>query len=347
LAYYSAAWFPVTTILALTLFSRGEISVGEALFLSAPTGILVALMGLSVWYVCRAQPLRREHLLRAATTHLLAASVFSAVLTATIRSLAGLRPVPEPPALPLMERVSGQLPIFFGLGVMFYLLIAAVYYLIIAVSDSRDAEKHQLKLQEMAGEAELRALKAQINPHFLFNCLNSISSLTTHNPKAAREMCVGLGDFLRRSLGTGEKEAVPLSEELELVTQYLAVEKIRLGDRLQVEQEIDDAARKILLPPLLLQPLVENAVLHGVSTLTEGGTLLIEAKERGTRVRIVIENPYDPEAPRRKGSGLGLNNVKSRVLAHFGKDGRVSVVAEGGRHQVTVSIPWTTPKEGA
>ena len=128
-------------------------------------------------------------------------------------------------------------------------------------------------------------MRAQLNPHFLFNSLNSINALVGGDPEGARRMCEGLGDFLRRTLQLGAREAVTLGDELALVDRYLAIEQVRFGDRLAVERAIDADALACLLPPLLLQPLVENAIKHGVAERIEGGTVRIAARARGRPAR--------------------------------------------------------------
>src|SRR5262249_50302319 len=139
------------------------------------------------------------------------------------------------------------------------------------------------------------ALKAQLQPHFLFNSLNSISALTSTDPGRAREMCVSLADYLRKSLAVEDRETIPIGEELSLARSYLDVERVRFGDRLDGEEEIARGGGAAGAPPLLLQPLVENAVLHGIGTLVAGGVVRIEVAQAGHRLRIVVSNPFDPD----------------------------------------------------
>ena len=145
-----------------------------------------------------------------------------------------------------------------------------------AFGASQAAERRALQFEIASREAELRALRAQIHPHFLFNSLNSINALIAARPEEARRLCVRLGDFLRRSLTFGSREAIPLAEELDLAEQLLSIEKVRFGERLSHAIVADEAARACTVPPLLLQPLVENAVTHGIAQLLEGG-----ASDRG------------------------------------------------------------------
>ena len=183
------------------------------------------------------------------------------------------------------------------------------------------------------------ALKAQINPHFLFNSLHSISALTSVDPARARQMCVLLSDFLRSTLGLGEKTSVALAEELALARNYLAVEGVRFGARLKVRDEIEDGCHACPVPSLLVQPLVENAITHGISTLAEGGEIRIDVRRSSWALRLVVENDFDPEAPPRRKSGMGLRNVRTRLEARYGSEARLEAGARGGRWRVEVLLP--------
>jgi two-component system, LytTR family, sensor histidine kinase AlgZ len=152
-----------------------------------------------------------------------------------------------------------------------------------------------------------------------------------------RDMCIRLADFLRSSLGTGDRETIPLREELALARRYLDVEQVRFGARLRVEEEIDPNCEDCAIPPLLLQPLVENAVKHGVAGLVEGGVVRLKAKRAGEGVEIAIENAFDPEMPVQRGTGLGLANVRRRIEARYGP-GRFEAEAEDEVFRVRIRI---------
>src|SRR5262249_38358585 len=151
-------------------------------------------------------------------------------------------------------------------------------YAALAAAASREAERRDAESRTLAREAELQALRMQLNPHFLFNSLHSIAALATLDGARAREMCVRLADFLRSSLRLGSKESIPLREELALAKNYLDVERVRFGERLQVHEEIEPACEDCGVPALLLQPLVENAVKHGIAGLVEGGCIRVAAQ---------------------------------------------------------------------
>jgi LytS/YehU family sensor histidine kinase len=252
------------------------------------------------------------------------------------RFVASYRPQAEAD-LPALYQVQVQslLPV----GALLYLLAASLYYVLLAVEATRRAEQQSLELTVLARDAELRALKAQVHPHFLFNSLNSISALTTGDPARAREMCILLAEFFRKSLALGDQPTVSLEEELAVARTYLAIESLRFGSRLRVEEAVDEAGRPCRLPPLLLQPLVENAIRHGIATCAEGGVLRLEARTDGQRLRLLVENPFDPESPARPGVGLGLSNVRGRLLARYG--GRAWLDAERSRDlfRVTLLLP--------
>jgi two-component system sensor histidine kinase AlgZ len=179
----------------------------------------------------------------------------------------------------------------------------------------------------------------------LFNSLNSISALTSIDPGRARDMCVLLGDFLRLTLGLGEKTLVHFSEELDLLQKYLAIEKVRFGDRLRMHESIQEESKPCMLPPLLLQPLVENAVKHGIASLPEGGDVRLSAERQNGRLAIVVENSWDPDAPPRRSGGLGLKNVQQRLEARYGKDASLRVNTKGELFQVILSLPAESEKK--
>lgn len=209
----------------------------------------------------------------------------------------------------------------------------------------RSAEERErlLRAESAAREARLAALRSQLNPHFLFNSLNAASTLVlTGHPSAATQMLAQIGELLRRSLESDLPWEVPLSEELAFARQYLAIEQTRLGDRLQVDLAIAPETLDVMVPSMLLQPLVENAVQHGVAMLIEGGQIAVESALHGSRLRIVISNPgtraADPGVERP--SGVGLRNTRERLNTLYGTDHALSFDwPEAGGCTVTVELP--------
>lgn len=208
-----------------------------------------------------------------------------------------------------------------------------------AMAENRLREE---RLREMATMSELKALKAQINPHFLFNALNSISALIEQDPSAAERTIERLAWIFRGTLLASEKESVPLRQELELVDAYLDIERARFGERLTVTQSVSAEAADVPVPPLILQPIVENAVRHGISPRVEGGRLSIEAFVANGRLLVSVRDDgpgmrgEDPE--RAMSRGFGLRNVRDRLITRFGDNASFSLGGERGT-AVELAIP--------
>ena len=340
---YVLAWVPLAGIQAYLLALPGSLSIGEAAALSGPLALVYAFLCLSSFYACRSTPLTRSRTASVLGVHLVGALIAASLLILAGSTLASL--LGSLPALStLPERFGQAVPPLFVLGLLLYLLAVTLHYILLSLESSQAAERRAMEARVLAREAELEALKAQLNPHFLFNALNSVSALTTTAPARAREMCVLLSDFLRRSLSSGERTLIPLREELDLARQFLTVEKVRYGRRLEFQEEVDEALLGTPVPPLLLQPLVENAVRHGIATLIEGGTVTLRVERAGDGVRVAIENPYDPETPAPAGSGLGLSIVRRRLAAAFGRAAEVDDGGDGKRFRVALVVPASGPE---
>jgi two-component system, LytTR family, sensor histidine kinase AlgZ len=338
---YLLAWLPLALILIYLMAVPGRLGWLDATALIIPLCLIYQFVCLSAWYSCKAAPLQKSTAQRIWLTHVLAAALLSLFWVLLAKLLAyGLSQTTSFRGLD--TRFSSQIPVIFGAGFLLYLLSVASHYVILAIEDSNKAEIRVQETSILARDAELKALKAQVNPHFLFNSLNSISALTSVDPAKAREMCILLAEFLRMTLGLGEKTSVPLSEELSLLHRYLAIEKVRFGARLQMEEDLQELSNSIQLPPLLLQPLVENAVTHGIANLPEGGTVRLSGHSRNGHVLLAIENTIDPDsAPARKG-GLGLKNVRDRLEARYGKEANMRVSTENEKFRVELSFPADT-----
>ena len=336
---YLAAWIPLGAVLTALLGRPGAYSMAEAAALSFPLALVFAFLGLSAWYPCRSLPLVKGRAALLAVSHGTAALVTSGVWVLLGAGIARLLDL-VPSFSGVTDGYDAQILPLFAVGVLLYLLSVALHYVLLSFEATREAERREATQSLLAREAQLKALKSQVQPHFLFNCLNSISALAGSDPPRAREMCVKLGDFLRQSLAVGEKASIPVAEEMSLAKSYLEVEQVRFGKRLSVEEEVNPSGKDCLVPPLLLQPLVENAVVHGISTLAEGGSVRMEASRAGNRLRIVIENPYDPESPAlRPHGGLGLKIVRDRLAALYGGEALFAARRLEDRHLAIISIP--------
>jgi two-component system, LytTR family, sensor histidine kinase AlgZ len=188
-------------------------------------------------------------------------------------------------------------------------------------------------------EARLQALQARIRPHFLFNSLNAVLSLIRRDPRRAERALEDLADLFR-TLMAEPRQFVRLADEIALLERYAELEQLRLGERLRITWEVDQAPSDALLPPLVLQPLLENAVFHGVEPGTATGEVLVRIERRGDRVLARIENPYIAAESGRAGNRIALDNIRERLALFFDAEARIETNAAGSRYRVEIEIPY-------
>jgi two-component system, LytTR family, sensor histidine kinase AlgZ len=340
LAMYVVAWLLIGLLLLVGL--RGNSTWLTAAAFLLPLSLAFAFVSLSAWYVCRVFPVgTRSNALNIVGVQLVAAAFASGIWVAIAGLWAGA-----------LDSLAGDIGadalyqqqqlLLLVVGAFLFWLAAIFHYMLIAVETSSEAETRALELSLLAREAELKALRAQIDPHFIFNSLHSISALTASDAAAARRMCLLLADFLRDTLRLGSNSRISLADEFALADRFLAIEQVRLGARLIVTRETDPLATECLVPPLLLQPLVENAVVHGIAQLIDGGTIRMAAVRTGGMLTITLENPCDPERSRSRGVGLGLELLRNRLTAQFGPYDAVLAAEHSGRFRVEVRLPAVT-----
>ena len=230
-------------------------------------------------------------------------------------------------------------PYRIGTGVFIYGLIILTYYLFESLSNLSEKNAKEAKLESLVKETEIKMLRSQINPHFLFNSLNSISSLTITNPEKARDMVVKLSEFMRYALSRKDEQPVSLQSELENVQLYLDIEKVRFGDKLTTKETIESNCLDLKIPVMLLQPLYENAVKHGVYESTECVSIITQVKINEGYMEIIISNNYDPAPLLRRGTGTGLLNVTRRLELFYGNKASIKTLKENGIYTVTLYIP--------
>lgn len=225
--------------------------------------------------------------------------------------------------------------IFGSLAVLYFSLRDRAQQLAMALKDKELSEE---RLTRLKTKAELEALQTKVNPHFLFNTLNSIASLISENPKAAEETVEKLSDLFRHSLRHSEKNTVTLAEELDFISTYLEIEKVRLGDRLQYEVKCEDRVREAEIPAMLIQPLVENSIKHGIAPAIGGGEILVEAKEANGMCVITVrdsgkgfQNPSDPNA-------FGLRSIQDRLRLLYGEKASLEIV-QNGHSEIVIKFP--------
>lgn len=199
---------------------------------------------------------------------------------------------------------------------------------------------HQSRQRLVAeSEARVQALQARIRPHFLFNSMNTIASLTRSDPVRAEAAIEDLADLFRASLGDGRK-LIPLAEELALTRRYLEMESLRLGERLRLDWQVDGLPPDAALPPLTLQPLVENAIYHGIEQLADGGTVTIGGDRQGDSLTLIVSNPLGPRVREHNGNRVALDNICQRLAFHFGKDAALETLEQDAVYRVVLRIPY-------
>ena len=336
LSGYVAGWPTIGLTLAFVLKETSGLTWTEVMLVMGPMTVVLAIVCLSAWFVCRALDLKSTPDWKLALTFLLAAMCGSTVVMgighgwiwALNRAFPGLENAARP-----------AIPVLAAMFFLAYLLSIVLHYLILAIESSQKAEI-------LSRDSELKALKAQVNPHFLFNSLNSISALTSIDPPKARAMCIALSDFLRNSLRLGERQTIPLGEELALTKSYLEVERVRFGSKLRVSETLEDGCANCDVPPLLVQPLVENAIKHGIATLDGGGEITVASVRRENQLLVTIENPFDPDAPPAQKTGFGLVSVRNRIRARYGTRGKLEIEVGPARYRVVLSLPWECAEDG-
>lgn len=341
LSAYLLFWAGLSAVPWVLIHSKAPLG---ALLLSVACTVAFALATLPVWYLCRALPLQPARVWQVVSIHAVASAIWS------VEFLVFAMLVAEPLALlpgsrSLPADVEAAEAALIGVGALFYLLAATFHYVLAELEQRRKAGEREAELQLAAQRAELSALRAQVHPHFLFNSLNTVSALIGYDGAKAREACLLLAEYLRGTLGGQEHALVSLKDEWALCERYLKVEALRLGERLQIEVAMEDSAEHCEIPSLLLQPLVENAITHGIALANEPKPLRFRARCHDGRLSVELENGLDsaPQAQRRPG-GLGLANVRARLFGQYGKDATLRVERDVNRFKLLLDLPASLPQ---
>ncbi|KAB2924104.1 MAG: sensor histidine kinase [Bacteroidetes bacterium] len=337
-AIYLVMWGLLGLVAGAVIASATGSRILPAMAFAIPLLLVFAEMNLSAWYISRTFPLESlpgwRGLLGVAASVLTICVVWGAAgwgWLAAVQYLFGVVLYPYDGAVILAGIAAAGVPV--------YIISLTASYLIAAFERSRAAEQRAFEMRLQAQNAELKALRMQIDPHFLFNSLNSIAALTSADPAAARTMTTTLADFFRKSLVFGAKERVTVEEEFSLLRSYLDIEKVRFGRRLSVSERVEESARACLLPPLLLQPLLENAIKHGIADSLEGGTVTVTAERRSDRLFLTVENPTEPGSPERSGTGSGIDIVRRRLRTSYGEEAGLQSSLRENIFQVVLFMP--------
>ena len=291
-----------------------------ALIASANYNYLFALLSIFIWRLCKKITFDRMSNLIFVLSHFLLAIFFSALW---LFLSYGFWYLSEGDRIFEQVDIRAIIGWQFLFGMIQYFLVAGIFYTIIYYRNLKAKELEEAELKILTRDAELRALKLQMNPHFLFNSLNSINALVTREPAAARRMISQLSDLLRMSLDSHDKLLIPLKEELDLVHTYLSIEQMRFGDKMIFKENIDNALLTSPFPAMLLQPLLENAVRHGIASTRSGGTIeLSVTKNEEQQITVSIVNETNdqklPSTSVGNGNGISIKNIRQRLDRMYG-----------------------------
>ena len=371
-------WGALVLLFAAPLALTSRISWREAVSFGVSFWALwLMFLPAATWLSFRF-PIERRRLLRNVGLHFLACLLIVGTNRATFRAVTRIFPypqssetprrppgaitdrpesqlqprlIPSPPSRRSLDLVGppNALGVLFGfraaLDVLVYWSLVGVCQAITNFQSSQERERRAVELEARLTSAKLQALRMQISPHFLFNTLNSIAALFYVNPRAADEMMGDLSELLRRSLDSMEEQEIPLAQELEFIGAYISIEQKRFGERLRLEQSVPDELMKAMVPTLILQPLVENAIRHGIEPRRGPGLISIEVKQEDKHLQIIVRDNgrglprEDLNSDARR--GIGLTNTQARLQALYGQDQSLSFArAEPQGCRVDIQLPF-------
>ncbi|RIJ47414.1 hypothetical protein D1614_14970 [Maribellus luteus] len=330
---YGLFWILVSTVLVLIATLVNGVPLGNSVVETFTFLILYALIGAAIWYVIKFSTLEDNSILRVILAHLIAATIIVFIwMYIGVVFVKAFHPNARQwlDQTVLGRTVAGYI-MYIGFVVFFY---AVNYYYAF-----KEKSKNETHLKALVKEAELHALKSQINPHFLFNSLNSISSLTMTDPARAQEMVINLSQLMRYSLKHDQDEKVTVMRELENNKLYLSIEKVRFGKKLNPVFAIEEDCMKAEIPNMILQPLYENAIKYGVYEATETIDVITHCRLNGNMLEIVISNSYDKNVVSKKGEGIGLRNIRDRLQVIYGNPHLLRIEDNNNEFTVTLNIP--------
>ncbi len=331
--FYGIFWilFTVANVL-IAVYGEGE-DIAYATVQVIAFVIPYALLGAAIWYIIKYSSLEGNNVLRIIVAHLVAASVLVFLwlyIGMVIHKILQEKTI---------EEFNKSIPARLFTGYIFYFFFVLFFYAINYYHSFKEKLQNEGKLKTLVKEAELHALKSQINPHFLFNSLNSISSLTMTDPERAQQMVVNLSSLMRYSLKHDQEEEVSLGEELANNKLYLQIEKVRFGKKLNPVFDVEKACMNAKIPNMILQPLYENAIKYGVYETTDPIDITTTGRMKENVLEIIITNTYDSGVQSKKGEGIGLRNIRDRLQIIYGNPLLMKVEDNKKEFKVTLAIP--------
>lgn len=340
--YYWVAWSVVMLLHASLIYYFLNFDIYISVTDSLISNILFALFGLSIWFPVNYINTNQKFSFTILIGHLLASTIYLLIWFWISKTLLSWFAKDNTEYFSFLSETQLYRII---IGAFLYALLLLIYFIIKYYDNLKNKIKQETELKTYLKEVELNYQKAQINPHFLFNSLNSISFLTITEPEKAHEMIIKLSDFLRYSLKQKSNELTILSKEVENIKRYMEIEKIRFGERLVMEINLNKDCKNLKIPNMILQPLYENAIKHGIQSSTEKITISTNCSVKNNHLIISIKNNFDEEGITKKGTGLGIQNIKTRLQLIYKKDNLFEIKKENNIFTVKLYIPQTLKTE--
>ena len=332
-------WLMFGTIHALVVAHFFQIAYSIAFVEAVITATLYALLSLGLWFWVRLSNIETSKPTSLITNHLGAAIVSIGGIVSLVNFLLSrIFSVNQQ----YVEFINTSIPFRVIVGLLVYLLIVLVFYLITYIQNYREQVLREAELQSLIKDAELNWLKLQLNPHFLFNSLNSISSLTTTDPQKAQEMVIRLSELLQYSLKQSPNSRITLDNELDNCIKYLEIEKIRFGTRLKYSIDTDPECLSLQVPSMIIQPLFENAIKHSVAISPEESVVKAEAIKKSSGVEIRISNTLHAQSSMPGSTGVGLANIRRRLSLLYGTSNLLKIDKSNNTFTAILTLPDET-----
>ncbi|MGQ8336108.1 sensor histidine kinase [Sunxiuqinia sp. A32] len=331
--YYAIFWVAIGAANALIQIFWSNMELTKAFLESMVNFLLYPVLGASIWFIVKYNGVKESDWLWTGLYHLIGATILNAIWL--YLSFMLIKMIDESH----LSLMYSDLPSRVLAGYVLYMVYVVFFYAVNYYQTLKEKVKREAELKTLVREAELSALKSQINPHFLFNSLNSISSLTISNPTKAQEMVINLSNFMRYSLQHDQEETVSLEKELENIKLYLSIEKIRFGKKLNPVFNIEDACLQAQIPNMILQPLFENAIKYGVYEATGPVGITTSCKNKDGYALIIIDNEYEVDSIKNKGEGIGLRNIRQRLDLIYGNPDLLKIMDKKTSFRVELAIP--------
>lgn len=330
-------WMALSMMVSYFMYLIAPVLMSQTLVLFLPLLFVYFFFCLSNYYICMRVLIRKTRFIRLIFTQFVALAT-----TVLLWLLLGfsyayvLNKDPEGIWLLLYWDSLIQLAI---IGAMLYCFWILAHYIYLMAQQHDMMERSDLQRRLLISQVELQVVKAAVHPHFLFNSLTTLAQLALTVPEKVHDLCLQISAFLRYSIDYNRKDSATVEEELEHICNYLAIERERFAGRLDVVFDIDERVRSERMLPLLLFPLVENSIKHGIGSCLQGGTVTLHMHQKAQMLHVLITNPYDELGRKSLGTHLGLESVKKRVYAYYGRAAKVDVTRACGQFSVKLWLP--------